>query len=348
MAVQLREARRRYPGFHPREHVFGTPNLEFTLTKIWAGIRAPARLEDLRLIVARWSPHLVIHENRELAGPIAAAEADLASANHGVGASFSLDTYRRMADATGPLWRGAGLEVGPLGGMFRYLYLDIFPPSMASHEVREMEVTQPVRPVPFDAVEHRQLPPWVTGLGRRPVVYVTQGTTFNHDVAVFATMLEALRDEPVDVVVTVGEDRDPAAVGPQPDNVHVERYVPQSLLFPHCGLVVSHGGGGTVLNALASACSSCPRVVTSSSPPSAPVRAVRLARWPSRSSPPSSCAERSNSCWARRARASMLGGLRDEIAGMPAPDDYVEVLERLARSRQAITRPPVRSWSPRP
>jgi hypothetical protein len=40
MAAQVREARAGYPGFHPRTHVFSTPDLEFTLTKIWAGIGA--------------------------------------------------------------------------------------------------------------------------------------------------------------------------------------------------------------------------------------------------------------------------------------------------------------------
>ncbi len=55
---------------------------------------------------------------------------------------------------------------------------------------------------------------------------------------------------PVALVVTVGRDRDPADFGPRPPHVRIERYVPQSLLFPRCDLVVNHGGSGTVMAAL--------------------------------------------------------------------------------------------------
>ncbi len=52
------------------------------------------------------------------------------------------------------------------------------------------------------------------------------------------------------MILTVGRNQDPADFGPQPSNVRIERYIPQSLLFPHCDVVVCHGGSGTVLAAL--------------------------------------------------------------------------------------------------
>jgi UDP:flavonoid glycosyltransferase YjiC (YdhE family) len=55
----------------------------------------------------------------------------------------------------------------------------------------------------------------------------------------------------VEVVATVGPSGDPAAMGPRPDNVHVARYVPQSLLLPHVAAVVSHAGSGTLLATMA-------------------------------------------------------------------------------------------------
>jgi MGT family glycosyltransferase len=54
----------------------------------------------------------------------------------------------------------------------------------------------------------------------------------------------------VELIVTVGRSIDPTAFGPQPANVHVEQYIPQSLLFPHVDAVVCHGGFNTVLGAL--------------------------------------------------------------------------------------------------
>jgi hypothetical protein len=47
-----------------------------------------------------------------------------------------------------------------------------------------------------------------------------------------------------------GRTATPPCWGPQPENVRVERYLAQSLLFPLCDLVVTHGGGGTTLAAL--------------------------------------------------------------------------------------------------
>ncbi|MDQ3675606.1 MAG: glycosyltransferase, partial [Actinomycetota bacterium] len=51
--------------------------------------------------------------------------------------------------------------------------------------------------------------------------------------------------------MTVGPNGDPAAFGPQPPRVVLERYIPQTLLLPVCDVVASHAGSGTVLAALA-------------------------------------------------------------------------------------------------
>src|SRR6478735_8752720 len=68
--------------------------------------------------------------------------------------------------------------------------------------------------------------------------------------AIFDAILDGLRNQDGTIVVTIGERNDPAALKPQPPNVHVENYVPQSLLLPYCNAVVTHGGHNTVLGAL--------------------------------------------------------------------------------------------------
>jgi MGT family glycosyltransferase len=91
---------------------------------------------------------------------------------------------------------------------------------------------------------------WVADLPARPTVYVTMGTYFNDAASVFTTVLDGLRDEALNIIVTVGTDVDPAVLGPQPENVRVERYIPQSQLLPHCQLLVSHAGSGALLGAV--------------------------------------------------------------------------------------------------
>ena len=135
--------------------------------------------------------------------------------------------------------------------MFASAYLDISPPSLQSADIEQIgQVAQPLRPVPFDAVAGEALPAWVGDLTPQPTVYVTLGTLDNEAPGVIEAAVDGLRDESLNVIVTVGPNREPEELGPQPPNVHVERYVPQSLLLPHCDVVVAHGGSGTTLAAL--------------------------------------------------------------------------------------------------
>jgi MGT family glycosyltransferase len=126
--------------------------------------------------------------------------------------------------------------------MFRWLYLDVCPPSLQSPEITEIEVAHPVQNVAIEPVGDERLPAWVGDLQPMPTVYVSLGTIWNQNLALFATILAGLRDLSVNVVVTVGTDNDPAALGPQPSNVHVERFISQSLLLAHCDVVVNQGG----------------------------------------------------------------------------------------------------------
>jgi MGT family glycosyltransferase len=77
------------------------------------------------------------------------------------------------------------------------------------------------------------------------------GTVWNRKLDIFRVVIEAVRDEDIALIVTVGRQNDPASLGPQPDNVNVHRYIPQAQLLPRCHAVITHGGAGTTLGALA-------------------------------------------------------------------------------------------------
>ena len=93
--------------------------------------------------------------------------------------------------------------------------------------------------------------PWLDVLRGLPIVYITLGTVYNRNLDVFRALLDGLRDEALNIVVTVGKQNDPAVFGPQPSNIHVHQYIPQELLLPRCAVVVTHGGAGSTLGALA-------------------------------------------------------------------------------------------------
>jgi UDP:flavonoid glycosyltransferase YjiC (YdhE family) len=220
--------------------------------QMFAGVAAPAKVPDVVRAMDGWPPHLVVHDVTDFAGPVAAAHAGVPAVAHSLGPMFPLALYAVAAELVAPTWQAWGVTPGPFGGMFGAAYLNLCPPSLQSAELATTGVdVLPLRPVPFDAVAGEGLPPWVEELPDRPTVYVTLGTLHNDAAGVLEAAVAGLRDEPLNVVVTVGPDRDPAELGPQPANVHVERYVPQSLLLARCHAVVAHGGSGTTLAALA-------------------------------------------------------------------------------------------------
>ena len=133
----------------------------------------------------------------------------------------------------------------------RDLVVSPFPPSFRDPAFPLPENAISIRPDPGRTLPG-SAPDWLSHLPDKPTVYFTLGTIFNQESGdLFDRVLAGLRELPATVIVTVGRSLDPERFGPQPDNVHIERYIPQSLLLPHCDLVVNHGGSGSVIGALA-------------------------------------------------------------------------------------------------
>jgi MGT family glycosyltransferase len=67
----------------------------------------------------------------------------------------------------------------------------------------------------------------------------------------YAATFEAAAALEARVLLTVGHELDVEALGPAPPNLRVEPWVPQADVFGHASVVVTHGGSGTTLGALA-------------------------------------------------------------------------------------------------
>jgi MGT family glycosyltransferase len=81
-------------------------------------------------------------------------------------------------------------------------------------------------------------------------VYVTLGTVQQRP-ELLRDVVAAVAPLGVDVLVALGPLMDPAALGDQPDHVTVELWVDQPEVLRRATVVVSHGGSGTFLGALA-------------------------------------------------------------------------------------------------
>jgi len=217
---------------------------------MFARVAAPLKIDDLLGIIDDWSPDVVVHGSLDFAGPAAASARGLRWASHSFGALQPAEFWDLAGTLLSPVWHRLGLEPDAAGGVFRHLYLDICPPGFQAADAGRITARQPMRPVAFDTTGAASVPEWFHSLPPRPTVYVTMGTVHNDAPGVFEAVLGGLGETDLNVIATVGLDRNPAELGHLPPNVHVERWIPQSLVFGACDVVVCHGGSGTTLTAL--------------------------------------------------------------------------------------------------
>jgi UDP:flavonoid glycosyltransferase YjiC (YdhE family) len=90
-----------------------------------------------------------------------------------------------------------------------------------------------------------------TGLARRPVVHVTQGTIATDPAQLLVPAIRALADQPVLVVVTTARAVDSFPLKALPANVRLESFVPYADLLPKVDVMVTNAGYGGVQLALA-------------------------------------------------------------------------------------------------
>ncbi len=312
--------------------------MAFMHPQVWCGLLPEHKVPDLLALAERWPPDLVVREERDYAGCIAAEVLGVPHASVDVHATLDRE-YPQWA--TQPLNRhraAVGLPPDPALAMLRrYLALRPFPQSFPDPAHTISPTTHHVRPTPDDRSGAEGLPDWAASLPDRPVVYVGMGTTFNKP-EVFRAFIAGLRDEALTLVVTVGRDQDPADYGPQPGNVHIERYIPLSLLLPRCDVVVTNGGSGTLMAALSHGLPVVVVPISADQPDNAArCRALGLGRvvQPAELTPE----------WARQAVRSVRAEpsyrrnaerLRDEIAALPGVDYAVALLERLGVEKRPI------------
>jgi UDP:flavonoid glycosyltransferase YjiC (YdhE family) len=210
----------------------------------FAGHVARRRCAAVLALCAAWSPDVVVCDETDFGAMVAAERSGVPHATVLVTAAG----FVRPELVAGPvdaLRAEHGLDPDPGMAMpSRHLVLSPFPPSFRDPAFPLPATGHPLRLAAFDGGDGRRSGP--------PTVYLTLGTIFNIESGdLFDRALAALGDLPVDVIATVGAQLDPRRFGPQPANVRIEAYIPQAAVLPRCDAMVSHGGSGSVVGALA-------------------------------------------------------------------------------------------------
>lgn len=302
-------------------------------------VSAKRRVPELLALCHDWQPDMIVREQTEYAGCLVAESLGLPHATLQISYYRGLAGNQPLVEPLNQLRAVLGLPPDPeLITLYRYLLLLPFPPSYRDPAAALPPTAHFIQAVNFDALHPKdELPAWIKQLPQRPTIYASLGTAFAN-VDIFRAILRGLRDESVNLVVTI-DDFDPGQFGPQPPNVHIEHYLPQDSIFPFCSLVITHGGAGTVRTALAYG---LPMVIIpiAADQPNNAQRCAELgvARViPSDRHTPEAIREAARAILGDQTYRQRAAALQQEMETLPGLVQVVALLERLARERQPLT-----------
>jgi UDP:flavonoid glycosyltransferase YjiC (YdhE family) len=306
----------------------------------WFEYRARSTMHDVLRLIDDWSPDLLVRDAYDYGGLVAAERRDIPHAAAGPVWFPPAWLHTVMVDELARLRADVGLPPDPTGvSLDRYLVLASFPPSWVAPDELVPPTVRFIRPEPFNVADDGELPESVARLPTdRPTVHASLGTRLTDTERVNETILAGLRDEPLNLVLTVGSRRDPAEFGPQPANVVIERFIPHELLLPRCDAMLTHCGMNSVMACLTLGLPMVGVPIDTDQPRNA----ARLAALgaaavvePAERSPEAFRAATwevlNDGSYRRHAET-----VRDEIAALPGADQAVALLEQLALEREPV------------
>lgn len=202
-----------------------------------------ANVDQLSAAIANAPPDLIVREYTEFSGWALARRLGIPLVTHGI--MHRLPTPR-LSSICGPVFAEVTTQNGikvlnPVLDSLGSAYLDICPPSFQP-PIDELSISRGMRLDIHDTTDFTP-PSWLSHLGvDRALVYASLGTVYNSTPGILEAVVAAVAEQPYDVLLTTGLDRDPATLGSLPANVRAERYIPQSMVLPRCRAAITHGG----------------------------------------------------------------------------------------------------------
>ncbi|MGB7104484.1 MAG: glycosyltransferase [Acidimicrobiales bacterium] len=210
-----------------------------TMRSGFAGAGARRHVTMIPAIIREWAPDVLVRDEVDFGTAIVAELLEIPCVTVLVLAAGSFPTKSLVAEPLNELRSEVGLTPDrELTMLERDLVLSPFPPSFR------------VTPLPPTAFSYRPAATTFITPAHDRSVYFTLGTYDNiHELQ--ARVLAGLSELPFNVVMTIGEQKDPNDFGPQASNIRIERFIPQDEVLPQSDLVISHAGSGSLMGALA-------------------------------------------------------------------------------------------------
>ena len=314
-----------------------TAREERDLRELFARDGARSRAAAMLALAPDWQPDVIVCDEVDFGSMIAAEQLGIPYASVIVLAAGGMLRPDVVGEALDEVRAEHGLAPDPsLAALSRYLVFSPAPPTFRDPAAPLPATARPVNVFSPDPAAARPDRPWPATRPEAPAVYATLGTIFNLESGdLFQRVLAGLRDHPGDVVLTVGSELDPREFGEQPAHVHIERFVPQAAVLPYVDVVVSHGGSGSVLGALAHGRPMVLVAMGADQPwNAARCAALGVARVldPVRATP-DDVRDAVRTVLADPSYREAAEGLRDEMRLMPEPAAAVPALEHLVLER---------------
>jgi MGT family glycosyltransferase len=93
----------------------------------------------------------------------------------------------------------------------------------------------------------------ITRRADRPTLYISLGTLFNDWPEFFAMCFAAFGNSSWQVLISIGDQIDPAQLGAVPENITIAASVPQRAVLAETDVFITHGGMNSVMESLACA-----------------------------------------------------------------------------------------------
>jgi len=222
------------------------------LSNVFADISPHQMIPDLLALCGSWRPHVIVRGEFEFAGCVVGECLGIPHTAVSLGLFFPTEIWRPLIGQKLDRLRSLhGLTVDPkLTMLYHHACFAFAPPSYQFPNVQLPPTFHLLRPSIFDRSGPEDLPTWVYRLPRRPTVHATVGTTFTFATDVLEDIIRSLADDPLNLIITTGYNKNLRHLGQLPSNVHIEAYIPHTLLLPHCDVVITHGGAATTISSL--------------------------------------------------------------------------------------------------
>ena len=228
---------------------------DLSTPRFFVELLARRALPALRETINIWKPDLIVRESCEHAAHIAADEAKVPHIRVAVlNPDNEKKCFKLNASAIGDLRETIGLAPDRGASICLEPVFTAFPAALGETRIsndapRPFRVQMPSEEVRTDV----PTPAWGPRNGET-FLYMTFGTmagTTDRERAIYRAAIDSVTDLPVQVLLTTGQNMAEHPLGDIPSNVIVETFVPQAEVLPHAQAVVTHGGAGTMLGALA-------------------------------------------------------------------------------------------------